>query len=159
MHDNRGPARRACGSRRLQRMPGSMKARYFCENCGAEVRPGASSCPSCGRVFTAVRCPECGFEGRASEFARGCPSCGFMEHKKIEPPAVRRRDRRRSGPGGRFPRGSTGWPCSCCWHSSSPWWPSCSSGPEPSRLGSVQESQPRSAHEVVVAVVLVLARE
>jgi uncharacterized membrane protein YvbJ len=61
-----------------------MKARYFCENCGAEVRPGASSCPSCGRVFTAVRCPECGFEGRASEFAKGCPSCGFMEQKKLE---------------------------------------------------------------------------
>jgi hypothetical protein len=63
-----------------------MKARYFCENCGAEVRPGASSCPSCGRVFTAVRCPECGFEGRASEFARGCPSCGFMVQKKNETP-------------------------------------------------------------------------
>jgi uncharacterized membrane protein YvbJ len=62
-----------------------MKARYFCENCGVEVRPGASSCPSCGRVFTAVRCPECGFEGRASEFAMGCPSCGFMEQKKADP--------------------------------------------------------------------------
>jgi len=63
-----------------------MKARYFCENCGAEVRAGAASCPSCGRVFTAVRCPQCGFEGRAPDFARGCPSCGFMEEKKSAPP-------------------------------------------------------------------------
>jgi uncharacterized membrane protein YvbJ len=66
-----------------------MKARYFCENCGAEVRPGAATCPSCGRVFTAVRCPECGFEGRASEFVQGCPSCGFMEQKKAEAPSPR----------------------------------------------------------------------
>jgi uncharacterized membrane protein YvbJ len=71
-----------------------MKARYFCENCGVEVRPGASSCPSCGRVFTAVRCPECGFEGRASEFARGCPSCGFMEQKKLQPLPARPAEKR-----------------------------------------------------------------
>jgi hypothetical protein len=78
-----------------------MKARYFCENCGAEVRPGASSCPSCGRMFTAVRCPECGFEGRASEFAGGCPSCGFMEQKKAEPSPARAP---RSAPTSRSPR-------------------------------------------------------
>ncbi len=64
-----------------------MKARYYCEYCGVEVRPGAISCPSCGRVFTAVRCPECGFEGKASQFAHGCPSCGYMEKKKAEAPA------------------------------------------------------------------------
>jgi hypothetical protein len=54
-----------------------VKARYFCEACGAEVRAGASSCPSCGSVFTAVRCPECGYEGRAPEFLSGCPVCGY----------------------------------------------------------------------------------
>ncbi|HTZ50943.1 MAG TPA: zinc ribbon domain-containing protein [Spirochaetia bacterium] len=53
------------------------KARFFCEQCGAEVRAGASSCPSCGSVFTAVRCPECGYEGRAPEFKAGCPVCGY----------------------------------------------------------------------------------
>jgi hypothetical protein len=79
----------ARGTHRNASTQKAMKARYFCENCGAEVRPGASCCPSCGRVFTAVRCPECGFEGRASEFVRGCPSCGFMEQKKIEPPPPR----------------------------------------------------------------------
>ena len=59
-----------------------MKARYFCENCKAEVRAGSSSCPSCGRVFIAVRCPECGHEGKAAEFKSGCPSCGFLEPRE-----------------------------------------------------------------------------
>jgi uncharacterized membrane protein YvbJ len=52
-------------------------ARYFCEACGAEVSAGASTCPSCGSLFTAVRCPECGYEGRAPEFRWGCPVCGY----------------------------------------------------------------------------------
>jgi uncharacterized membrane protein YvbJ len=55
-----------------------MKTRYFCENCGNEVRAGAASCPSCGRAFTAVRCPKCGFEGTAAQFKNGCPACGYM---------------------------------------------------------------------------------
>jgi len=54
-----------------------MKARFFCENCGKEVTERAGSCPSCGRLFTAVRCPECGFEGKAAEFSPGCPVCGY----------------------------------------------------------------------------------
>jgi uncharacterized membrane protein YvbJ len=62
-----------------------VKARYFCEACGAEVHAGASTCPSCGSVFTAVRCPECGYEGRAPEFRSGCPVCGYRAKSK-EPP-------------------------------------------------------------------------
>jgi hypothetical protein len=58
------------------------KARYFCENCGAEVRAGAASCPKCRRVFSAVRCPECGYMGKASEFREGCPSCGFLQPRE-----------------------------------------------------------------------------
>ena len=42
-----------------------------------EVRAGAAVCPSCGSVFTAVRCPECGYEGWAPEFHAGCPVCGY----------------------------------------------------------------------------------
>ena len=53
------------------------EARYFCEACGAEVEARASTCPSCGSVFTAVRCPECGHEGKAPEFRSGCPVCGY----------------------------------------------------------------------------------
>jgi uncharacterized membrane protein YvbJ len=36
------------------------------------------SCPGCLRQFTAVRCPQCGFEGEAEQFSAGCPACGHM---------------------------------------------------------------------------------
>jgi hypothetical protein len=55
-----------------------MKARFFCESCGAEVRHSERVCPSCGKTFTAVRCPRCGYEGGAKQFARGCPGCGYL---------------------------------------------------------------------------------
>jgi hypothetical protein len=55
-----------------------MKARFFCESCGAEVRHSERVCPSCGKTFTAVRCPRCGFEGGAKQFVRGCPGCGYL---------------------------------------------------------------------------------
>jgi hypothetical protein len=61
-----------------------MKARFFCESCGAEVRHSERTCPSCGKTFTAVRCPRCGFEGGAKQFARGCPGCGYLN---VVPPA------------------------------------------------------------------------
>src|SRR5208337_2755981 len=61
-----------------------VSARYYCESCGTEVSARASSCPTCGSVFTAVRCPECGHEGRASEFRSGCPMCGYRA-KFVEP--------------------------------------------------------------------------
>jgi len=56
----------------------AVKARYFCESCGAEVRPSEKTCPSCGKTFTAVKCPRCGFEGASRQFARGCPECGYL---------------------------------------------------------------------------------
>ena len=62
-----------------------MKARFFCESCGAEVRHSERVCPSCGKTFTAVRCPRCGFEGGAKQFARGCPGCGYLN---VVPPTV-----------------------------------------------------------------------
>jgi predicted RNA-binding Zn-ribbon protein involved in translation (DUF1610 family) len=51
---------------------------FYCENCGNPVSLKASSCPSCGREFESVKCPECGFTGRAALFSDGCPSCGYM---------------------------------------------------------------------------------
>jgi len=51
--------------------------RFFCDNCNAEVERGARSCPNCGRFFSSVRCPACGFTGEDRTFAGGCPSCGY----------------------------------------------------------------------------------
>ncbi|MFP3960108.1 MAG: double zinc ribbon domain-containing protein, partial [Spirochaetaceae bacterium] len=53
------------------------RTRFFCENCGAEVRADARVCPKCGRFFQAVRCPNCGYTGEGREFLYGCPSCGY----------------------------------------------------------------------------------
>jgi hypothetical protein len=41
------------------------------------VRPDAKVCPKCGRFFSAVRCPNCGYTGEGREFTYGCPSCGY----------------------------------------------------------------------------------
>jgi predicted RNA-binding Zn-ribbon protein involved in translation (DUF1610 family) len=57
-------------------MKGS-SARFFCENCGAEVNRTTGRCPSCGRVFASVRCPACGFTAAESLFKEGCPVCGY----------------------------------------------------------------------------------
>ena len=51
---------------------------FYCENCGKPVSLKADSCPSCGRRFDAVKCPECAFSGKSELFLDGCPSCGFL---------------------------------------------------------------------------------
>jgi hypothetical protein len=53
------------------------RSRFFCENCGTEVRPHAKVCPKCGRFFSAVRCPQCDYTGEGKEFLHGCPNCGY----------------------------------------------------------------------------------
>lgn len=53
------------------------RSRFYCENCAAEVSARAKVCPSCGRFFSAVRCPRCGFTEEARLFLYGCPSCGY----------------------------------------------------------------------------------
>lgn len=55
----------------------SKRSRFYCENCGKEVRASAKVCPHCGRFFSAVRCPVCGFTGESRLFIQGCPSCGY----------------------------------------------------------------------------------
>ncbi|MFP4483219.1 MAG: double zinc ribbon domain-containing protein [Spirochaetaceae bacterium] len=55
----------------------SNRSRFYCENCGKEVRASAKVCPHCGRFFSAVRCPVCGFTGESRLFLQGCPSCGY----------------------------------------------------------------------------------
>jgi predicted RNA-binding Zn-ribbon protein involved in translation (DUF1610 family) len=62
-------------------MKGS-SARFFCENCGAEVNRDTGRCPSCGRIFASVRCPSCGFTAAESLFKEGCPVCGYCAPAK-----------------------------------------------------------------------------
>jgi hypothetical protein len=56
-----------------------MKLRYFCDLCGTEVPKNTVRCPSCGRYFTAIQCPRCGFRGEEKDFVQGCPKCGYMK--------------------------------------------------------------------------------
>ena len=53
-----------------------MGSRFFCENCGAEVKRDAKTCPQCGMSFANVLCQNCGFAGAPRLFAAGCPVCG-----------------------------------------------------------------------------------
>ena len=64
--------------------------RYFCDLCGTEVPRNTVRCPTCGRYFTAIQCPRCGFRGEEKDFAQGCPKCGYM---KIERPSAQPRKR------------------------------------------------------------------
>ncbi len=70
------------------------RPRYFCEHCGLEVRKNAKICPRCGRFFSSVKCPRCGYTGQAEDFEAGCPVCGYAEaanaapEPDLPPPAV-----------------------------------------------------------------------
>lgn len=55
----------------------SRSPHFFCENCGTEVPRKAAKCPGCGRYFSSVRCPKCGFSGPEHLFSGGCPICGY----------------------------------------------------------------------------------
>ncbi|MDR2149521.1 MAG: zinc ribbon domain-containing protein [Spirochaetaceae bacterium] len=62
------------------------QTKFFCDNCGTEVPQESEVCPQCGRGFSSVRCPICGFVGEVASFKEGCPSCGYSaasEEKKM----------------------------------------------------------------------------
>lgn len=63
--------------------------RYYCEHCGAEVAKDAKICRRCGHFFTSVKCPRCGYVGKADDFALGCPSCGSVEAARPAPDPIR----------------------------------------------------------------------
>jgi len=54
-----------------------MSQKFFCDNCGEQVKKDETRCPHCGRYFRSVKCPACGFAGRAGLFSDGCPACGY----------------------------------------------------------------------------------
>lgn len=58
--------------------------KFFCENCGKEVKRNASACPHCGRFFASVKCPSCGYAGAASQFENGCPRCGYALRPRLK---------------------------------------------------------------------------
>ena len=55
----------------------SKEAKFFCESCGSEVPRKSRFCPTCGKFFASVRCPQCGKTGAPEDFKNGCPSCGY----------------------------------------------------------------------------------
>jgi DNA-directed RNA polymerase subunit RPC12/RpoP len=80
-----------------------MKLRFFCEQCGTEVPKNTVRCPSCGRYFTAIQCPQCGFRGSEEDFAAGCPTCGYMRPREVgdggrSPARGRKRSRKKRRP-------------------------------------------------------------
>lgn len=50
---------------------------FYCETCGQQVGAYEDKCPHCGMPFYGVRCPQCGFNGKARQFVNGCPRCGY----------------------------------------------------------------------------------
>ena len=42
------------------------------------VSPDEECCPGCGRLFRAVKCPNCSYSGEGEEFRKGCPVCGYL---------------------------------------------------------------------------------
>lgn len=58
-------------------MKRNQRAKFFCENCGTEVKHDAKFCNKCGKFFYSVRCPMCGKTGNQNEFINGCPKCGY----------------------------------------------------------------------------------
>ena len=55
----------------------SKEAKFFCESCSSEVPRNSRVCPTCGKFFASVRCPQCGKTGTNDDFKKGCPSCGY----------------------------------------------------------------------------------
>lgn len=51
---------------------------FLCEFCGAKVDKHAIKCNTCGHLFDSIKCPSCGFQGKADAFPNGCPKCGYQ---------------------------------------------------------------------------------
>ena len=79
---------------------GTKKPKFFCESCGTEVKQNAKFCQHCGKFFSSVKCPSCGFSGDSPAFKSGCPVCGYavLQNEKDERPAVDSRNAHSTDP-------------------------------------------------------------
>ena len=73
----------------------SKEAKYFCEFCDTEVGEKDKVCPKCGRSFSSVVCASCGYSGAESEFAGGCPKCGYAEKSSEKSKAAGNRKKKK----------------------------------------------------------------
>ena len=62
---------------------------FTCDHCSARVDLHADRCPSCGKVFEAVRCPKCGHQGPPRAFHDGCPKCRYLAAPRFSVPRRR----------------------------------------------------------------------
>ncbi len=67
----------------MKKEPASTIPKFFCENCGNEVKRNTKVCPHCGRFFASVKCPNCGFAGDSEHFSVGCPKCGYAVNSDL----------------------------------------------------------------------------
>lgn len=81
------------------------KVSFFCDFCGVEVSRDERVCPSCGKTFSAVRCPKCGNTGPVRAFSSGCPRCGYTAHA----PAGEAAKKSIPAPQAERPLGALGW--------------------------------------------------
>lgn len=68
----------------MKRKSKSKEAKFFCESCGSEVPRNSKVCPTCGKFFASVRCPQCGRIGSNEDFKNGCPTCGYAVNPDSE---------------------------------------------------------------------------
>lgn len=72
----------------------NINTKFFCENCGNEVKRNTKICPHCGRFFASVKCPSCYYIGNTDEFINGCPSCGYAVNSNAEKNTKEYRDQK-----------------------------------------------------------------
>ena len=75
-----------------------MRAQFYCDSCDAQVPFNAERCPACGKHFTAVKCPQCAYEGKPKEFSRGCPVCGYLTDELVAAKRPRAETKRAASP-------------------------------------------------------------